>query len=70
MTKDEIIQQIKNETLNAIRKIYNPKYKFSYDSYSEDSYAEQRESTIQYKIEQMEQKISETKDKFKQQITL
>jgi len=66
MTKNEIIQQIKNEALNEIRKIYNPKYKFPFDQYDrESSYTEQIEYKIRYTIESMEKRIKETKRKFK-----
>jgi len=54
MTKEEVIQQTKATALNAIRKIYNPKYKFPYDEWSEESGAEQREGQIRRIIEQLE----------------
>jgi len=73
MTKDEIIQQIKNEALNNIAKIYNPKYKFDYyecdniGEYCGDdvSCSEQREHKISSIIEQMHKDIEETKKKYK-----
>ena len=55
----------KNEALNAIRKIYNPKYEFPYDKghYWGDmddveSRSEQRESRIAQIIRQLEDDLS------------
>jgi hypothetical protein len=61
MTKLEIRQQMRNEALNKIRKIYNPKYKFNYDQYDEDSYSEQREKEIRLIIENLEKDLKNTK---------
>lgn len=57
MTKLEIRQQKRNEALNKIRKIYNPKYKCNYDQYDEDSYSEQREKEIRWIIENLEKDL-------------
>jgi hypothetical protein len=53
MTTLQLRQQKKNEALNSIRKIYNPKYKFPYDRYSDESYSEQKEQEIRYIIEKL-----------------
>ena len=58
MTKAENKQRIKNEALNAIAKMYHPKYKFPYDPYEDRSCAEQREYQINYIIENMYNEIS------------
>jgi hypothetical protein len=57
MTTLEIRQQKKNEALNSIMKIYNPKYKFPYSKY-DGSYPEQRETEIRYIIEKLEKELS------------
>jgi len=61
MTKEEVKLQTKATALNAIRKIYNPHYKFPYSSFSgygdwddHESLAEQREKEIRRIIEQLE----------------
>ena len=65
MTKEEQIQQTKNEALNKIAKIYHPKYEFPYSSYGEEgSYAEQREYRISSIIEAMNKKIETIKKKY------
>ena len=58
----------KNEALNEIRKIFNPKYKFPYsqaDPYADwddlPSCAEEREKRISYIIEQLERDLKELK---------
>jgi hypothetical protein len=58
----------KNEALNEIRKIFNPKYKFPYsqaDPYGDwddlPSCAEEREKRISYIIEQLERDLKELK---------
>ena len=58
----------KNEALNEIRKIYNPKYKFPYsqsDPYGDwdnlPSCAEQKEKRISNIIEQLEKDLKELK---------
>lgn len=57
MTIIEVRQQKKNEALNEIRKIFNPKYKFPYDVYSEESYAEQVAYRIKSIIEELEKTL-------------
>ena len=57
MTDLEVRQQKKNEALNKIRKIYNPKYKFPYDKYSEYSTSEEREGDIKFIIEELEKNL-------------
>ena len=68
MTHEEIVQQRKNQALNEIRKIYNPKYKFPYDDYyaNEESRAEQREGEVKSIIERLEEdlKILKFKKRF------
>lgn len=66
MNKNEEIQMVKNEALNKIRKLYHPLHKTHYDNYSGESYAEQRESTISYTIEEMVNKIEKIKEKHKE----
>jgi hypothetical protein len=66
MTKNQIIQQYKNEALNSIAKIYHPKYHFRYDQWSEDSLSEQREDEIRSIIRKMNKNIEETKKKEKE----
>jgi len=61
MTTLQVRQQKKNEALNSIRKIYNPKYKFPYDQHDEDSASEQREQEIRYIIEKLEKELSSLK---------
>lgn len=68
MTKTQIIQQHRNEAINAIAKIYHPKNNFKYDQYSEESGAEQRESEIRYIIETMNKKIEVVKQKEKEKL--
>ena len=58
----------KNEALNEIRKIFNPKYKFPYsqpDPYGDwddlPSCAEEREKRISVIIEQLEKDLKELK---------
>lgn len=67
MTTDQIIQQKKNEVLKKIRQIYHPLYKFPYNQYDEDSYAEQRESEIKSLIQTLEQELTILKAKRKQE---
>ena len=59
MTKQEQKQQLKNEALNKIRRIYNPHYKYPYSfNFSEDgSYAEQRDQDIRQIIEDLEKEL-------------
>jgi len=64
MTKDEIIQQKKNEALKSIRRILHPKTKNIYDHYCNESYSEQRESMIRCIIEQLEIDIKLIKLKY------
>lgn len=68
MTKTQIIQQHRNEAINAIAKIYHPKYKFPYDQYSEESGVEQRESEIRQIIINMNKKIDIVKLKEKEKL--
>lgn len=67
MTKNEQIQQAKNQALNEIRKIYHPKYKFPYSNHSDEegSYGEQREYRISAIVEELEKKIETIKRKYK-----
>ena len=59
MTKQENKQRIKNEALNAIAKIYNPKYEFPYSNFPEDgNYTEQREYAIRRIIEKMNEELA------------
>ncbi len=51
MTKTERRQMVRGEAFNSIMKIYQPLAKFSYDVYSEDSYAEQRDHSVQWIID-------------------
>jgi hypothetical protein len=65
MTKSEVRQQIKLTALNQIRKIYNPKYRFPYQTVGDyESFAEQREWKIKYIIEGMEKELAELEEKF------
>jgi hypothetical protein len=59
MTTSENRQRIKNEALNAIRKIYDPKHKNIYSVYTEmdGCYAEQREQSVRDIIEKMEREL-------------
>ena len=60
MTKQEIRLQIKLTALNAIRKIYNGKFKYS--NYPDDeSYGEQRESAIRDIITNLERELIKLK---------
>lgn len=59
MTIIEVRQQKKNEALNEIRKIFNPKYKFPYDVYSEETPAEQKAYRVSYIIEELEKALKE-----------
>lgn len=66
MKKAEIKQQIKSTALNAIRKIYHPKYDFPYSyAYYEDesevSCAEQRECEVRKVIEKLEEDLKKFK---------
>ena len=65
MTKEQVIQQRKNEALNRITQIYHPLYKFSYNQYDEDSYAEQREYEIKSIVEDLNRDIKKIKESFK-----
>jgi len=66
MTKNQIIQQYKNEALNSIAKIYHPKYNFRYDEYSHLSGSEQKEEEIRSIIQNMNKNIEEVKKKEKE----
>ena len=66
MTKNQIIQQYKNEALNSIAKIYHPKYNFRCDEYSHLSGSEQKEEEIRSIIQQMNYKIDIVKKKEKE----
>jgi len=63
MTINEDRQRLKNEALNQIRQLYHPLFKFSYDSYSDESYTEQRESYIRYLIEDLENSLKNVKNR-------
>lgn len=67
MTKEQVIQQKKNEALNKIMNIYHPKYStFKYsNNYYDESYAEQRDYRIREIIETLEKDLIEVKNKFK-----
>ena len=57
MTKEQIIQQKKNEALNKIRKIYHPLAKNNYGHHSEGSYGEQRNDWVGEIIKKLERDI-------------
>lgn len=61
MTKIENRQRIKNEALNKIRKIFNPRVHLRWEPYDERSFGEQREETIRYIIEAMEKELDSLK---------
>ena len=62
MTREENKQRIKNETLNKIIKIYHPLNKEQYSNYEEDgSYAEQRDSMVQFELAKMEKELKKLK---------
>lgn len=62
MTNEENRQRIKNEALNKIRKLYNPKTKISYSQYQEDgSYCEQRDNMVARIIEDFEEELKKFK---------
>lgn len=65
----QIRQQIKNEALNRIAKIYHPLYRFPYsksygwyDDVDNYSYSEQREQEIQNIIKRMNSKLKKAKN--------
>jgi len=68
---DKSRQLIKNTALNAIAKIYHPKYKFPYSNYyTEDGgYAEQRENYTEGVIKKMNRELDALKLKYKKYIT-
>ena len=58
MTPEEVILQKKATALNAIMKIYHPKFDgYSNNSWS-DSYAEQRDEMVKRIIEKLEQELA------------
>ncbi len=58
MNKSEVIQQVKSEALNKIRKIYHPLANNNYDKFGDSgSYSEQRDSMISYIIEELEENL-------------
>jgi hypothetical protein len=60
MTINENRQRLKNEALNSIRKLYDPKFEFcGYSNYWEDdgSYREQRDSKVNRIIEKLEKDL-------------
>lgn len=69
MEKNQIIQQMKNETLNRIRAIYNPNKKHVYDEFCGESYSEQRESMVRYLIENLEKNLKSITDEYRQKIS-
>lgn len=66
MTPEQVKLQKKATALNAIRKIYNPKYKFPYNEWSDESGAEQRESQIRWIIYELEKDLQKLKHKVAQ----
>lgn len=60
MNEAGIRQMIKNEALNKIRKLYNPKHKVSYSDYEEDgTRAEQRDFIVREIIEKLEKDLNQ-----------
>ena len=59
MTKEENKQRIKNEALNKIRDIYNPKTKNNYSVHllEDGNYTEQRDEWVRRIIEDMEKEL-------------
>lgn len=55
---------IRAEALNKIAKIYHPLYKFPYDRWDDRTYTEQRESTIEGIIYNMNRKLKILKEHF------
>lgn len=64
MTKEEQIQQKKNEALNRIRKMFHPFAKREYDHYSFDSMHEQQGYEVNSIIERLEKDLKEIQNKF------
>lgn len=52
MTKDQVRQQIKNQTLNSIRKLYEVDG-FKMDGYDPESYREQRDRQVEYLLDDL-----------------
>ena len=63
MTKEQVKLQLKATALNAIRKIYNPHYKFPYNQWGDESGAEQREAQVRWIIYQLEKDLKNLKEK-------
>ena len=59
MTQQENEQRIKNETLNSIRKIYNPRIKTHHYSNYFKKDSEQRDNKIRQIIGKMEKELSD-----------
>jgi len=60
MTKAENRQRLKNEAINKIRKIFDPRTSKGYSNHPEDgSWAEQREYDISSIIEKLEKDLKE-----------
>lgn len=57
MTNIENRQRIKNEALNSIREIYDPKRGMRYFDYCDENFAEQREYKISEIIKKMEKDL-------------
>jgi uncharacterized FlaG/YvyC family protein len=57
MTKNDLVQLKKNEALNKIRKIFNPKIPFSYDQWSDESGIEQKGREVENIIERLENEL-------------
>ena len=69
MIHSKVVQQTKSTALNAIRKIYNPRYQFPYSPYDADgSCAEQREKEVRKIIENLEEDLLISKQLYKKQI--
>ena len=62
MNITEVRQLKKNEALNKIRKIYNPKARFKCDPYDENSGGEQRSEAVHSIIETLEKELNQLKE--------
>lgn len=61
MSKEKVIQQTKATALNAIRKIYHPKYKGLNSFDINESYADQRDYMVKSIIEKLEEDLIKLK---------
>lgn len=65
MTKNELLQQKKNEALNKIRAIYNPLIKNQYGHHNEGSYREKESEWIELIIQNLEKELLQINKQFK-----